>query len=204
MSSSDESAWLMASASIICSMRDNVAAMAILRTTVREEIHFRYAMVIADAISEGKPGMTRSEYWGFVTVRFRDLIAGRVQPAAMLRQNLQLVASSERCEYCGSSGNLQWDHIIPLARRGPDTIDNLVRACRRCNQRKSDRSVVEWANAEALELSRLVELKYLKLLLETHQRTGTLDVQLEQLPAAESRIVRVELAVFPFDATRPE
>lgn len=173
--------------------------VAIPRSTAQDEIYYWYARVIADAVSERAQGGGRNEYWGFVTARYRDLIAGRVRPGALIRQNLQLVGSAERCEYCGSADDLQWDHIIPRVRRGPHTIDNLVRACRDCNLRKADRPLIEWANSEALVLSRLVRAKYLKLLLDAHQRMDTLDLQLEQLPRAASRIVRVELAVFPFN-----
>jgi 5-methylcytosine-specific restriction endonuclease McrA len=30
------------------------------------------------------------------------------------------------------------DHVIPLARGGPNIEDNIVAACRRCNEEKSD------------------------------------------------------------------
>jgi 5-methylcytosine-specific restriction endonuclease McrA len=132
--------------------------MSIPRSTAQDEIYYRYARVIADAVAERDQSITEGEYWGFVTARYRALVAGRVRPGALIRQNLQLVDSSERCEYCGSSDSLQWDHIIPLARRGPETIDNFVRACRSCNLRKRDQPLVEWADSEALTLSRLVQL----------------------------------------------
>ena len=30
------------------------------------------------------------------------------------------------------------DHVVPIARGGPDTLDNMVLACQGCNQGKSD------------------------------------------------------------------
>ena len=177
--------------------------MAILRETVREEIYYRYAQLIADAVTERNPAQSRDEYWGLVTVRYRDLLAGRVQLSAILRQNLQLVQSNERCEYCGNAERLQWDHIVPLVRLGPDTIDNLVRACSRCNQRKGGRPIVEWANISNISLSRLVRGKHLKLLVDAHCRSDTFDIPVECLPLAKSRIVRIELATFPFPSPPP-
>lgn len=41
-----------------------------------------------------------------------------------------------RCAYCGAEGQLDADHRIPLARGGTNWIENIVPACRRCNNRK--------------------------------------------------------------------
>ena len=46
-----------------------------------------------------------------------------------------------RCEYCGypeaaSSTPLEIDHIVPEARNGRTTIDNLALCCRSCNLHK--------------------------------------------------------------------
>jgi hypothetical protein len=43
-----------------------------------------------------------------------------------------------RCEYCGypeaaSSTPLEVDHIVPEAKGGPSTLDNLALCCRGCN-----------------------------------------------------------------------
>ncbi len=48
-----------------------------------------------------------------------------------------------RCGYCGvsetsSGGELTIDHFRPVSRNGDDSDDNLVYACNRCNQFKSD------------------------------------------------------------------
>ena len=40
------------------------------------------------------------------------------------------------CAYCGERGPLEPDHRIPLARGGSNSIENILPACRRCNQRK--------------------------------------------------------------------
>ena len=41
-----------------------------------------------------------------------------------------------RCRKCGSKNNLEIDHIIPIARGGKSTFDNLQTLCHDCNQRK--------------------------------------------------------------------
>ena len=58
------------------------------------------------------------------------------------------------CLYCGNSfsdGDLTRDHVVPLSRRGRDTWDNVVAACKRCNHFKQDRTPEE-AHMELLAL----------------------------------------------------
>lgn len=51
---------------------------------------------------------------------------------------------SSPCVYCGAKGNIQADHIIPLARGGRHSIGNLAPACETCNKSKQVRTVMEW------------------------------------------------------------
>jgi hypothetical protein len=47
------------------------------------------------------------------------------------------------CQYCGRrGGELEVDHVVPYSRGGSDEMDNLVAACRSCNQGKSDDDAV--------------------------------------------------------------
>ncbi|MBD2300623.1 MULTISPECIES: HNH endonuclease [Nostocales] len=48
------------------------------------------------------------------------------------------------CEYCHASEKWQYvsftvDHVIPLAKGGANSIDNLALACFHCNRKKSDK-----------------------------------------------------------------
>ncbi len=48
------------------------------------------------------------------------------------------------CMYCGkehSAAQLTRDHIVPRSQGGLDSWENVVAACRRCNQHKGDRSL---------------------------------------------------------------
>ncbi|MFZ1730696.1 MAG: HNH endonuclease [Bacteroidota bacterium] len=59
----------------------------------------------------------------------------------MLSRKNILRRDGHRCQYCGgTSAPLTVDHIIPRARGGPDTWENLVTACLPCNNRKRDHS----------------------------------------------------------------
>ena len=51
------------------------------------------------------------------------------------------------CYYCGrqvSPNQLSMDHVIPLARGGRSTRENLVAACRDCNIQKKNLLPAEW------------------------------------------------------------
>lgn len=43
---------------------------------------------------------------------------------------------NHRCLCCGSTDNIQKDHVMPLALNGTDNIDNLQPLCATCNNRK--------------------------------------------------------------------
>ena len=53
---------------------------------------------------------------------------------------LFLEAYNYECAYCGSSENLQIDHIHPVSKGGWKNWDNLQVLCQDCNLRKSDRT----------------------------------------------------------------
>lgn len=59
-----------------------------------------------------------------------------------------------QCLYCGSFFEpylLTRDHIVPTSRGGRDVWENVVAACRRCNQHKGNR-LLEEVNMELLAL----------------------------------------------------
>lgn len=51
------------------------------------------------------------------------------------------------CYYCGKSfesKDLTMDHIVPLARGGRSTKDNIVTCCKACNTKKKTLLPIEW------------------------------------------------------------
>ena len=44
-----------------------------------------------------------------------------------------------RCVYCGSTQNLQLDHIIPFSKGGATTLENMQLLCQKCNVEKSNK-----------------------------------------------------------------
>ena len=148
--------------------------------TVRDLIHYEYAKLIAIAINNGYPDKTserrsRGRFWGTLWAMKKRLDNGTISPSSLLRENKMLVNSDRACAYCGSEGTLEWEHIIPLARGGPDSIDNLVLACRPCNAAKGTKDIYAMYRSRTHEAPRVVWGKYLKLLRDAHIEAGSSD-----------------------------
>jgi 5-methylcytosine-specific restriction endonuclease McrA len=61
------------------------------------------------------------------------------------RQNI-LWRDKNQCQYCGKKflpEKLTIDHVIPKSRGGKNSWKNLVAACKKCNQRKGNRTPAE-------------------------------------------------------------
>jgi hypothetical protein len=138
--------------------------------TVRDLLYWEYAKLIAGS------AMGDRRAFGFVTVTYNKLRAGKLNPTAILTENKRLIAEGKSCAYCGATGRLEWEHVIPLALGGPDSIDNLVRACRSCNAAKGARDPYQWLlDQPEKEVPRLVLGKLLKLLFDAYEQQGLLD-----------------------------
>ena len=74
----------------------------------------------------------------YVKIPYKKLLS--VRPS----KNLIKKIGNYTCAYCGSFNNLTVDHLIPTSRGGTHTFDNLVCACRKCNEEKGNRTPQEW------------------------------------------------------------
>ena len=145
--------------------------MAKTFSTVRELIYWEYAKLVVGRI------VGHRQQYAFVNHVFRGFSEQKMSPSAILVENKKLFVEADRCAYCGSPEDLQWEHIIPLAMGGPDSIDNLVRACRSCNLEKGARDPYQWyaARNDLDGIPRLVLGKFLKLVFERYAGMGLLD-----------------------------
>ena len=49
-----------------------------------------------------------------------------------------------KCAYCGSSENVQQEHVIPISKGGGTTFSNIVPACKKCNMSKKHNLLLRW------------------------------------------------------------
>lgn len=69
-------------------------------------------------------------------------INGSLNPS---RNNI-MWRDKNQCQYCGviqASRELTIDHVLPRSRGGKNTWTNLVACCKKCNQKKRDRTPTE-------------------------------------------------------------
>lgn len=72
-------------------------------------------------------------------VVLKDYVKPQKQ-AAFTRFNLFL-RDKFSCQYCGAPGDLTFDHVIPRARGGMTSWENVVAACSPCNLRKGSQEL---------------------------------------------------------------
>jgi 5-methylcytosine-specific restriction endonuclease McrA len=85
----------------------------------------------------------------------------------LTRQNLFL-RDHYQCQYCGQRPHvtdLNLDHVMPRARGGVDSWENLVVSCRPCNVKKGKRTPRE-AGMTLLRLPHVPSLSHAALLLQ--------------------------------------
>jgi hypothetical protein len=77
--------------------------------------------------------------------RIRERQERTVRPAADPRTTIPTAVRREvwnrdgaRCVECGSTADLEYDHLIPVSRGGSSTVRNIRLLCEACNRRKGD------------------------------------------------------------------
>ena len=176
---------------------------------VFETIMYEYAKLIADQAVEDRSGLaaaerTSKDYWSFVALTFKKLKDRKIVASSILRENKRLIQDSESCAYCGATGSMQWEHIVPKSRGGPDTIDNMVLSCAKCNREKAAKNPIEWYDSRGLHrkhIPRIVMGKLLKVTLEEHRRQNTLDAN--EFPAGKGLHLYNVCQVFDVNTNQP-
>ncbi|WP_345820465.1 DUF1376 domain-containing protein [Methylobacterium fujisawaense] len=70
---------------------------------------------------------------------------GAVPRAAIAPSIRARILAVGACAYCGdAAGPFEVDHVVPLARGGPNIESNLACACVACNRSKRDHMLAEW------------------------------------------------------------
>jgi Restriction endonuclease len=72
-------------------------------------------------------------------IKIKTYIKNHNMAVEISRKNV-LERDSYTCQYCSKQSNaLTVDHVIPKFRGGQDIWENLVAACKECNQKKAER-----------------------------------------------------------------
>ncbi len=140
-------------------------------STVRSLIYWEYAKLIAGQVTGER------QSYAFVNFTYQRLQQQRIKPSAILTENQMVFQAGEVCVYCGADENLEWEHIIRRTLNGPDTFDNMVRACRSCNASKGARDPYRWYTdrRQIDQIPRLVLGKLLKVTFAEFERRDVLD-----------------------------
>lgn len=73
-------------------------------------------------------------------IRLASYVPVKYKKVILSRKNI-LRRDAHKCQYCGRSDlPLTIDHVIPKAKGGDDSWENLVAACTICNNKKGDRT----------------------------------------------------------------
>ena len=76
-------------------------------------------------------------------IKIRTYIKNHNMAVEISRKNI-IARDNYKCQYCGKqSMSLTVDHVLPKFRNGQDTWENLVAACKNCNQIKGEKTPEE-------------------------------------------------------------
>jgi hypothetical protein len=135
--------------------------------TIKDLIFYQYAKLIASS--------AKVSGYKFVMNKMKMLSSGEIKMSMILREMKMQMSGTKQCEYCQSTEDLSWDHLIPRIKGGPNTAENGAWACRPCNSSKGSKGIYEWYGLDKKDqIPRLIIGKYLKLLYDIHEARGTL------------------------------
>ncbi len=100
--------------------------------SVKDRIH--KAISLARKLAKDIDRADRT-YRKFTHLRTEFRPASRNHLSASKRKRV-LLRDKRRCVKCGSGENLEIDHVVPLAKRGSNRLENLQLLCQICNRRK--------------------------------------------------------------------
>lgn len=113
--------------------------------TVGEHLHWSYAnLALAHAaVSDEAPKYRQLHY--IIRARlYKGLREGTMRLGSLADDERFKMLLPKMCCYCGYTGKLSLDHLIPKSVGGADEGDNLVWACRSCNSSKSNKDLLSW------------------------------------------------------------
>ena len=151
--------------------------------TVGDVLFWSYAnLAMAHAaVMHGTAKFTRTHF--MIRSRlFKGLREGTMDLGSLFDDDRTKLVMPRACCYCGAEGRLSLDHLIPTAKGGPETGDNAVWACRRCNSSKGARDILQWYAARRRFPPLLLLRRYLKLAVDYCRTRGLIACSLSAAP----------------------
>ena len=100
------------------------------RTSKSQSFSAPQIMEVIRKLNQKQGGFyTNRDIWDSICRVERGKVTNRMRFAIYQRDG-------NRCRKCGSRYNLEIDHIIPIAKGGKSTMNNLQTLCHRCNVKK--------------------------------------------------------------------
>lgn len=99
-------------------------------------------------------------------IRIYSYVNTNIHKVPLTRENIYKRDNYE-CVYCGSDNrkSLTLDHVVPQSKGGGHTWDNLVTACLKCNNEKSDLTLEEYGK----KIPKPIRPHYLMLMKQIHK-----------------------------------
>lgn len=161
--------------------------------TIEHMIFYQYAKIMAKSAFKYKDGKeAKAKSFGYIRNTVRKLISGEMKWSDISREDWQFVEAEKRCFYCGSTEDLEREHIVPRCINiRPECktcerilgIHNQIWACKKCNGAggKGTKGLYTFYHDMHPEekkfqdiIDPLVEKKYLKTIYHCHEYNGTL------------------------------
>lgn len=92
----------------------------------------------AEGIENSKKYVNGGRFILPLVIKLKDYVPIPYNGVVFTRKNIFL-RDNYTCQYCGRTGNLTIDHVIPKSRGGDDMWENVVTCCVRCNNKKGDK-----------------------------------------------------------------
>lgn len=149
--------------------------------TIFDRIAWSYANLARAhaALSAGRASYSRTDH--IVRSRlFGGLRSGKMSMRSLYDDERLKMLAVRECAYCGVTGKLTVDHLIPRMKGGTDQGANLVLACGPCNSAKSGADLLVWYERRGQFPPLSLLRRYLKLVFEHCEREGILNRAIDQ------------------------
>ena len=113
--------------------------------TVGELLYWSYAnLAMAHAAVAAQQAKCGTLHYMIRARLFAGLRGGRMGLGSIVEDERLKLILPQACSYCAATESLSVDHLLARSRGGPESGDNIVWACRRCNSSKGASDVLEW------------------------------------------------------------